>query len=124
MLTVSLSLSLLFVTASAAPLCSGIVTLDNLGFMELNPRNFDEVKESRREVPAGRKKLRKVIELPAVAGDVMAQPLITASRGMKAEDAAKIMFEHNFDMLPVINGELVGQFNYEDILRWLSEAPE
>ena len=104
--------------------CSGIVTLDDLGFVEINPRGLEDVKESRREWHAGKKRLRKVVELPMVAEDVMAVPLISVERKEKAEDAAKIMVEHNFDMLPVINGELTGQFNYEDILRWLSEAPE
>ena len=41
-----------------------------------------------------------------------------------AEDAARIMVQNNFDMLPVIDDVLVGQINFEDILRWLSEAPE
>lgn len=104
--------------------CSGIITLDDLGFVEINPRSFKDVKESRREWHAGKKRLRKIVKLPAVAEDVMATPLISVGRSAMAEDAAKTMVEHNFDMLPVINGELVGQFNYEDILRWLSEAPE
>jgi CBS domain-containing protein len=104
--------------------CSGIVTLDDLGFVEINPRGLKDVKESRREWHGGKKRLRKVVQLPAVAEDVMATPLITVDRKTKAKDAAKIMVQNNFDMLPVLNGELVGQFNYEDILRWLSEAPE
>jgi CBS domain-containing protein len=104
--------------------CSGIITLDDLGFVEINPRRLEDVKESRREWHAGKKRLRKVVELPAVAEDVMETPLISTERKTKSVDAAKIMVEHNFDMLPVINSELIGQFNYEDILRWLSEAPE
>jgi CBS domain-containing protein len=104
--------------------CSGIVTLDDLGFVELNPRGFEDVKESRRVKHAGKKMLRKVVELPAVAEDVMATPLISVDRKTKVEDAAKIMVQNNFDMLPVIDDVLVGQLNFEDILRWLSEAPE
>jgi len=104
--------------------CSGIVTLDDLGFVELNPRGFADVKESRRDRPAGKKRLRKVVELPAVAEDVMATPLVAVDRKTKAEAAAKVMVEQHFDMLPVIDDVLVGQLNFEDILRWLSEAPE
>jgi CBS domain-containing protein len=104
--------------------CSGIITLDDLGFVEINPRGYEDVKESRREWHAGKKRLRKVVELPAVAEDVMTVPLVSVERRTMAEDAAKIMEEHNFDMLPVIESDLVGQFNYEDILQWLSEAPE
>jgi CBS domain-containing protein len=92
--------------------------------VEINPRGLEDVKESRREWHAGKKRLRKVVRLPAVAEDVMATPLISTERKAMAEDAAKIMVQYNFDMLPVLNGELLGQFNYEDILRWLSEAPE
>ncbi len=36
----------------------------------------------------------------------------------------KIMLENNYDMLPVIDGELQGEFNVESILKWLSEATE
>jgi CBS domain-containing protein len=105
-------------------ICSGIITLDDLGFVEINPRGYENVKESRREWHAGKKQLRKIVKLPAVAEDVMTAPLVSVERRTMAEDAAKIMEEHNFDMLPVIESDLVGQFNYEDILRWLSEAPE
>jgi CBS domain-containing protein len=104
--------------------CSGIITLDDLGFVEINPRGLEDVKESRREWHSGKKRLRKVVRLPAVAEDVMTTPLISVEQRTKAEDAAKIMVQNNFDMLPVINGELVGQLNFEDILRWLTEAPE
>ena len=104
--------------------CSGIVTLDDLGFVELNPRGLADVKESRREVPAGKKRLRKVVELPAVAEDVMATPLVSVERKTMAEDAAKIMVGQCFDMLPVIDDVLVGQINSENILQWLSEARE
>jgi CBS domain-containing protein len=104
--------------------CSGIVTLDDLGFVEINPRRLEDVKESRRDWHGGKKRLRKIVELPAIAEDVMTTPLISTERKAMAEEAAKIMVQNNFDMLPVVNGELVGQFNFEDILKWLSEAPE
>jgi CBS domain-containing protein len=104
--------------------CSGIITLDDLGFVEINPRGLEDVKESRRVWHGGKKRLRKVVELPAVAEDVMATPLISVDRRTMAEAAAKTMVKNHFDMLPVIDEELVGQFNFEDILKWLSEAPE
>jgi CBS domain-containing protein len=104
--------------------CSGIITLDDLGFVEINPRGLEDVKESRRDWHGGKKRLRKIVRLPAVAEDVMATPLIATERKAMAEDAARIMVQNNFDMLPVIDEELVGQFNFEDILKWLTEAPE
>jgi CBS domain-containing protein len=68
--------------------------------------------------------LRGVRDVMMVAEDVMSTPLVSVDRNTKALDAAKIMLEKNFDMLPVINGELQGEFNVESILKWLSEAME
>lgn len=105
-------------------ICSGIITMDDLGFVEINPRSERAFKEMRKTSHDGPRKYRAYVELPTVAEDVMVTPLITAQRKTMAEDAAKIMVKENFDMLPVINGDLIGQFNYENILKWLTEAPE
>ena len=103
---------------------SGIITLDDLGFVEINPRTGKSFKEARKESMAGPKRYRAYVKLPMVAEDVMASPLVTVQRKTMAQDAAKIMEESNFDMLPVVDGEIVGQFNYENILKWLSEGQE
>jgi CBS domain-containing protein len=55
---------------------------------------------------------------------IMTPDSVTASPDLSVQDAAKTMVQSRFDMLPVIDEELVGQFNFEDILKWLSEAPE
>lgn len=104
--------------------CSGIITMDDLGFVEINPRVDKEFKEARRIQSGGPRRLRSYVELPSVAEDVMATPLITVQRKTMAEDAAKIMVEKYFDMLPVVDDILVGQFNLENILKWLSEGQE
>jgi CBS domain-containing protein len=104
--------------------CSGIVTMDDLGFVEINPRSYEDVKEVRKETRAGPKRFRKIVELPIIAEDVMASPLVSVRRSAMANEAAQIMERENFDMLPVINGDLLGQFNYENVLKWLAEAPE
>jgi len=104
--------------------CSGMVTMDDLGLVELNPRSNRAVKESRRDKHGGKKRYRAVLEMPVVAEDVMAAPLVTAQRKMMAQEAAEIMVRENFDMLPVIDGDLVGQISFENILQWLAEAPE
>ena len=59
-----------------------------------------------------------------VAEDVMSTPLISVTEKTPALEAAKIMLENNYDMLPVIDDKLQGEFNYENILKWLSEAKE
>ncbi len=103
---------------------SGIITLDDLGFVEINPRTGKSFKESRKMSAAGPRRYRSYVQLPMVAEDVMATPLITVQSKTMAVDAAKIMEEHNFDMLPVVDDVLLGQFNCESILKWLSEGQE
>ena len=102
----------------------GMVTLDDLGFATMDFRDVKPIKEVHRAVPGGPKMLRGVRDVMMVAEDVMSTPLVSVDRNTKALDAAKIMLEKNFDMLPVINGELQGEFNVESILKWLSEAME
>lgn len=102
----------------------GMITLDDLGFVEINPREVKDIKDARKDSAAGRKKYRAVRQVMLVAEDVMASPLIYARNDQKADEAAKIMVENNFDMLPVIDGKILGQFAIENILKWLSEAPE
>ena len=104
--------------------CSGIITLDDLGFVEINPRSEKSFKEVRKTSAAGPRKYRSYVELPTVAEDVMSTPLVTVQRKAMAIEAARIMEKNNFDMLPVVDEALVGQFNYENILKWLSEGQE
>lgn len=99
----------------------GMVTLDDLGMVEMNPRNVKEIKEARRENAAGPKTLRRIREVMMVAEDVMASPLVYVKMETPAQEAAVLMVEKNFDMLPVVNGRMTGQFNYECIMKWLTE---
>jgi CBS domain-containing protein len=102
----------------------GMVTLDDLGFASMDFRDVKPIKEAHRAVQGGPKMLRGFREAMMVAEDVMSTPLVSVNRNTKALDAAKMMLEHNYDMLPVINGDLLGEFNVESILKWLSEARE
>jgi CBS domain-containing protein len=103
---------------------AGMVTLDDLGFATLDFRDVKPIKEARKATQGGPKKLRYVRDVMMVAEDVMSTPLVSVDRGAKAVDAARTMLEHNYDMLPVIEGELIGEFSVENILKWLSEASE
>ncbi len=103
---------------------AGMVTLDDLGFATLDFRDTKPIKEAHRAVQGGPKMRRGVREAMMVAEDVMSTPLVSVNRGTKALDAAKLMLEHNYDMLPVIDSELLGEFSVENILKWLSEARE
>ena len=102
----------------------GIVTLDDLGFATMDFRDVKPIKEARRMVHGGPKMRRNVREAMMVAEDVMNTPLVSVNRNTKALDAAKLMLENNYDMLPVIDSELLGEFSVENILKWLSEATE
>lgn len=104
--------------------CSGIITMDDLGFVEINPRVERNYKEARRIQAGGPRRFRSFVELPSVAEDVMETPVLTVQRKTMAEDAAKIMVEKYIDMLPVVDEVLVGQFNLENILKWLAEGQE
>lgn len=104
--------------------CAGIVTLDDIGFVEINPRERNLYKEIRKSSSAGPRKYRTYVELPVVAEDLMATPLISTQQKAMAVEAARLMVENNFDMLPVINDTIVGQFNCEDVMKWLTEGEE
>ena len=59
---------------------------------------------------------KAVVNLRAV--DIMSHPLINASPGMRAGDAAKIMLKWNIKKLPVVDeGKLVGLVTLTDLLR-------
>lgn len=102
----------------------GMVTLDDLGFATLDFRDSKAIKETHRAIQGGPKMLRGMREAMMVAEDVMSMPLVSVNRRTPALDAAKMMLEHNYDMLPVIDGTILGEFNVESILKWLSEALE
>ena len=101
-----------------------MVTLDDLGFATLDFRDVKPIKEAHRAVQGGPKMRRGFREAMMVAEDVMSTPLVSVEKNMKAVDAAKLMMEYNYDMLPVIDGEMLGEFNVESIIKWLSEARE
>ncbi len=102
----------------------GMVTLDDLGFTMIDFRNVKPIKEAHRATQGGPKMRRGVREAMMVAEDVMSTPLVYVNKNIKAVDAAKLMMEHNYDMLPVIDGKALGEFNVESIIKWLSEARE
>ena len=102
----------------------GLITLDDLGLVELDPRNKKPITERQRGTAAGPKMYYTIRETMLVAEDVMSTPLMSVKENTPALEAAKIMIEHNYDMLPVINDRLRGEFTYENILEWLSEAKE
>ena len=102
----------------------GMITMDDLGLVEMDPRNKKPITEVHKGMAAGPKMFYAIRQTMLVAEDVMSTPLTSVTEKMPALEAAKIMIEHNYDMLPVIDDKLRGEFTYENILEWLSEAKE
>ncbi len=103
----------------------GIITSSNLAFAELKDgrRGHPEknIKMTRKESPAGRKKFRDVEVAHLVAEDVMSSPLITIGRDALVTDAAKILMVHKIDGIPVIDDEeMVGIITKTDIIKLIS----
>ncbi|MCD5409229.1 MAG: CBS domain-containing protein [Methanocellales archaeon] len=103
----------------------GIITSSNLAFAELKDDKGElpekNIKMTRKESPAGRKKFRDVEVVHLVAEDVMSSPLITIGRDALVTDAAKIVAAHKIDGIPVIDdGEMIGIITKTDIIKLIS----
>jgi len=83
--------------------------------MEL-PRK--EVKLLRRSEPAGQKRYRYVVEVSAVAEDVMSRPVITVAPDAPLQDAVGLMLEKEINSLAVVeDGEIRGLLKRDDIIK-------
>jgi len=100
----------------------GIISESNIAFFDYINHDFGvpgkDVKILRKEESAGRKKLRYVMDVSAVAEDVMSRPVISVSLDAKASNIVKLMKEHHIASVVVINnGELKGIVKRDDIIR-------
>jgi len=105
----------------------GIVTRSGLTFSDImGPKDEMEtknIKMTRKESTAGRKQYRYVKQMPFVAEDVMASPLLTTSPNKKAAEAAQTLDEKQIIGMPVMeNSDVVGYFSADEIIaeigRW------
>ena len=105
----------------------GIVTRSGLTFSDImGPKDEMEtknIKMTRKESTAGRKQYRYVKQMPFVAEDVMASPLLTTSPNTKATEAARTLAEKQIIGMPVMeNSDVVGYFSADEIIaeigRW------
>lgn len=105
----------------------GIVTRSGLTFSDImGPKDEMEtknIKMTRKESTAGRKQYRYIKQMPFVAEDVMASPLLTTSPNTKAGEAAQTLAEKQIIGMPVIeNSDVVGYFSADEIIaeigRW------
>jgi CBS domain-containing protein len=101
---------------------AGIITETNLAFYDyLNERMElprKEVKLLRRSEPAGQKRYRYVVEVSAVAEDVMSRPVITVAPDAPLQDAVGLMLEKEINSLAVVEGgEIRGLLKRDDIIK-------
>ncbi|NYT01635.1 MAG: CBS domain-containing protein [Methanosarcinales archaeon] len=105
----------------------GIISRSNLTFAGMN-NEMDEpriknIKMTRKDSPAGRKRFRYIKEMPLVAEDIMTSPVIGARASDLAVEDAKILIEKSICGLPVIEDEsMVGFYSTREIVaeigRW------
>ncbi len=100
---------------------SGIITLSDLAFVELNPERGAglperELKLTRKSSPAGIREYRYVKKVMLLAEDIMSSPLFTIESQALATTAAKMIIEEDVDAITVKNEELLGMISKTDIV--------
>jgi len=101
---------------------AGIITETNLAFYDyLNERMEmprKEVTLLRKSEPAGQKRYRYVVEVSAVAEDVMSRPVITIPPDAPLQNAVGLMLENRINSLVVVeDGEIRGMLKRDDIIK-------
>lgn len=101
---------------------AGIITESNLAFYEYLDERMNlprkDVTHLRKEAPAGQKRFRYVVEVSAVAEDIMSRPVITVSPGASLQDAVGLMLEHQINSLVVVvDDDIRGVLKRDDIIK-------
>ncbi|KAF5078087.1 MAG: CBS domain-containing protein [Methanoculleus horonobensis] len=101
---------------------AGIITESNLAFYEYLDERMNlprkDVTHLRKEGPAGQKRFRYVVEVSAVAEDIMSRPVVTVSPDASLQDAVGLMLEHQINSLVVVeDGDIRGMLKRDDIIK-------
>ncbi|MDD1662997.1 MAG: CBS domain-containing protein [Methanomicrobiales archaeon] len=102
---------------------AGIVTESNLAFFKYNTDTSTglpekDVKMLRKGESGGRKRLRYVVEVHAVAEDIMSRPVITIGKDAPVTEAVELMRKHAINSVVVVDGmNLAGIVKRDDIIR-------
>jgi CBS domain-containing protein len=104
---------------------AGIITESNIAFFTYLSDKIGvpekDVKILRKD-ESGRKSLRYVMEVSAVAEDVMSRPVITIEPEAPLGDAVRLMQEHHITSVVVVKGpELKGIVKRDDIIREIAK---
>ncbi|WP_332450259.1 CBS domain-containing protein [Methanoculleus sp.] len=101
---------------------AGIITESNLAFYEYLDDRMNlpgkDVTHLRRDEPGGQKRFRYVVEVSAVAEDIMSRPVITIAPDASLQDAVGLMLEHQINSLVVMeDGDIRGVLKRDDIIK-------
>lgn len=101
---------------------AGIITESNLAFYEYLDERMNlpskDVTHLRREEPAGQKRFRYVVEVSAVAEDIMSRPVITILPDASLHDAVGLMLKNQINSLVVVEeGDIHGLLKRDDIIK-------
>jgi CBS domain-containing protein len=101
---------------------AGIITESNLAFFEYMGMDSGiperDVTMLRKEKNAGQKRFRYVMDVSAIAEDVMNRPVITVEPSAPVSELVRLMQEHHITSLVVENnGEVKGIVRRDEIIR-------
>ena len=101
---------------------AGIITESNLAFYEYLDDRMNlpskDVTRLRRDEPGGQKRFRYVVEVSAVAEDIMSRPVIIIPPDASIKDAVGLMLENQINSLVVTeDGDLRGVLKRDDIIK-------
>ncbi|MDV2482688.1 CBS domain-containing protein [Methanoculleus sp. Wushi-C6] len=101
---------------------AGIITESNLAFYEYQDERTNlprrDVTHLRKEEPAGQKRFRYVVEVSAVAEDIMSRPVVTIRPDASLQDAVGLMLENGINSLVVTEGDdMRGMLKRDDIIK-------
>lgn len=101
---------------------AGIITESNLAFYEYQDERTNlprrDVTLLRKEEPAGQKRFRYVVEVSAVAEDIMSRPVITVRPDASLQDAVGLMLENQINSLVVMeDSDIRGMLKRDDIIK-------
>ncbi len=103
---------------------AGVITESNIAFYEYRENGVPEkeVMHLRREESGGRKSLRHVRLVSAIAEDVMSRPVITIDHSESLTGAIALMREHNINSIIAVEGsDIKGILKRDDILKEVAQ---
>ncbi|MBR1368520.1 CBS-domain-containing membrane protein [Methanocalculus chunghsingensis] len=104
---------------------AGVITESNIafyGYIFENGVPEKEIMHLRREESGGRKSLRHVRSVSAIAEDVMSRPVITISPSESVAGAIALMRKHNINSIIAVEGtDIKGILKRDDILKEVAQ---